>query len=136
VVKVKKEKVKKAAHPLIGSKTGYPFASPPTDFDFTKHKPLGKKNFTSDGTGFNEFRSLSMKYKGNRLLASAKRIDDEIATEKTFGTAEQRKSVKKALKLKEQLAALEAELLASGIPADRVNAIGATAGLPGPTATK
>lgn len=115
--KVAEEKVsrKRIAFPGIGAKTGYPFETIPPTFDFSKHKPLGKKNFKDGTVGFLEFKAAQLRFSAAKLTAKAADYDSKIAIDKQFGSPEQRKIATKYANMRKQLAEMEKSLQADGV---------------------
>src|SRR5690242_13809096 len=90
---------KRIKHPLVGAKTGYPFQTPPADFDFTKHKGLKKSDF--DGKlGFAKFKVMELEFQKGKLdkkLADARATAERI---EKFGDDKADKKAKKLAKMK------------------------------------
>lgn len=111
--KVKKVKAKRIAHPIIGAKTGYPFDAIPTDYDVKLHKPLKKKDFAATNDGQANFLIYTADRLQPRLEAQLKRVGEmrvEAENVRKFGSQSKAKQLKKLTKLREAIAALEAEL--------------------------
>ena len=86
----------------------------PTNFDPMKFKPLTKDLFTSDDVNM-DFRALNLTTRANKMLDTAKKLRDRAERTRRFGDEVTRKAAAKHIKLREQLAALEAELTLKGI---------------------
>jgi len=89
----------------------------PTDFDTSKHLKPSKDDFAHPAL-FMEFRAAEAEAKAADLTASAEKYRAEADNLRKFGDPETRKKAKRAAKLREQLADLEAQLAEEGVTVD------------------
>ncbi len=82
----------------------------PEDYDSKQHKPLRKKDFENEWDYF-DYQAGEHERLAEKCAASAEQS-------RKMGTGPQRKSAKRALKLREQLNALVADLKAEGVDTD------------------
>jgi len=91
----------------------------PEGFDFGKHKPLGKKEFSGKSIWMLHRAELFV-FKASLLTqkAEALRVDSEQVAK--MGDNKTAKAVKKAQKIKNQLATLMAELKEAGVDLESI----------------
>ena len=86
-------------------------------FSYAKNKPIGRKEFANDGA-FLKFRAGLFNYRGNRLLEIAKKLTERSENYLKYGDQKKAKAAAKLDRLKKQMAALEAQLLAEATDAE------------------
>lgn len=100
---------------LVGNKDTevYPFkVSLPEDFDFKTNKSLKKRDFTADYL-FYEYRALECDFKA----AAFRIVAEEV---KKLGSAKDRSSAKRLVKLQEKMAELKTQLTEQGVDVDEL----------------
>ena len=112
VTKVTGDKPKgRAKHPLVGSSTPsvYPFKAVPTDYNFDTMAKLKKKDFAKDHEDqFFEYRALGAEHLAKQLRAKAEEI-------RTIGSGENKNEMKKAIRMAQKFAELQAALTKRGV---------------------
>lgn len=89
-------------------------AGVPSDFDGALHLTPKKGEFAS-AADYYEFRAVIAEAKAQEFAATATKMREEAENIRKFGDPELRAKAKKMAKMREQLAALEAQLQAEGI---------------------
>lgn len=89
-------------------------AGVPSDFDGSAHLTPKKDDFANPADYY-EFRAVLAEAKAAEQTATAAKMREEAENIRKFGDPEMRAKAKKAAKLRETLAALEAQLQAEGI---------------------
>jgi len=95
---------------LVGSENEdlYPFkVAQPEDFDFEVHKSLKKRDFTADHL-FYEHKALEMDFKAKNFRAQAEEA-------KRLGSAKDRVSARRLLKLQDKMSEIKAQLTEQGV---------------------
>ena len=89
-------------------------AANPSDFDGSAHLEPARDDFANPGD-FYLFKADQNEAKASDLIASAVKYREEAENIAKFGDPAKRKMAKRAAKLRETLAALEAQLAEEGI---------------------
>ena len=117
--KVKKEKKAKTPYTSLPevqrAKDGNGrLTSMPVPFVPKEHKAPKRTDFANEST-FMNFRADVLTARGNAILDNAKRLREEAVQVEKTGDPTKRALLKKAAKMRDSLAALEAQLKAEGI---------------------
>ncbi len=88
-------------------------------FDFRKNCPLTRKDF-ADTASFLEYRGEALTHRAASFTELAAKMAAKVANIRKYGDEETRKKAEKLARLREQMAALEAELGEAGIDVDEV----------------
>lgn len=105
---------------LVGNKDAelYPFkVAMPENFDFKIHKSLKKRDFTADHL-FYEYRALEMEFKAKSFRAQAEEA-------KKLGSAKDRSSAKRLVRLADKMTELKTQLSKQGINVEELLAAAA-----------
>lgn len=105
-----KDKKGRTEFKLVGHKDEkvYPFqVAMPEGFDFKINKPLKKRDFTADHL-FYEYRALEMEFKAVGFRAQAEEA-------KKLGSAKDRSSAKRLIKLQDKMGELKEQLTKQGV---------------------
>jgi len=83
-------------------------------FHYRKHKPLTKADFAGTDV-YMDYRAFSLRQRIDAMVVLATKYTTQATNLRKFGDEKTRKAVARVHKLREQMAALEAELAADGV---------------------
>ena len=97
-------------HPAVGRDGVWPFEALPGDFDLVKHKPLRKKDFSTEAA-----------YYDYRVMVAESRVEklrERATLARTLGGAKDAAKARRLLRIRAKFAELRRELEGAGIDVD------------------